>query len=219
MTPVQTSLRAVRLLLGLSLALVLMSCSRGAPVSTQKLDIESGQFGIPDRAEVLAIDFIRFDDTNPRFDESVSLLAQEWLNRNRTSASRFIEDFTGEISFQLANALESEVRSRKCIYVVEPTSSAFMQIVNKDISTGQLTPADQILDFATEEELEFLDSLDDDEFDDEFARLVKKYEDSGEIVQELDKVAVASQCLLNLHVGDMVSIYKFDDVIALSPRR
>ena len=66
--------------------------------------------------------------------------------------------------------------------------------------------------------MEYLRSLDDDAFEIEFDRLIEKYTpEYNETTDEIIEFAVASQCILDMQVGDSVTIVKFDDLISISP--
>lgn len=208
-----------RYLSAVIIAFALAACDTPvAPSTTQKLGIASGQFGIVDRAEVISIDFIRFDENATRYSNAASALALELLNNRDSSVSDFVEEFAGEVSRQLADEVEQEIRARNCIYVVRPTSRRITSIVVDDAGDRTITIEDELFDLATEDELKYLDSLSDNDFEIEFERLVVKYSSQPtNISEDIEEFAVASQCLLNVRRGDVVTLVKFEDLIAISP--
>ena len=192
--------------------------TRIAPSTTQQLSIRSGDFGIVDEAVIISIDFIRFDRPRTRYANSISELALAWLNRADPDVSRYSESFVESATTQLTDEIEAEIRSRNCIYVVRPSSKNITSAIVEDVQRRTGTIEDELLDLATEDELEYLRSLDDDAFEIEFDRLIEKYTpEYNETTDEIIEFAVASQCILDMQVGDSVTIVKFDDLISISP--
>jgi len=131
--------------------------------------------------------------------------------------SRYSESFVASATTQLTDEIEAEIRSRNCIYVVRPSSKNTTSAIVEDVQRRTGTIEDELLDLATEDELEYLRSLDDDAFEIECDRLIEKYTPKyNETTDEIIEFAVASQCILDMQVDDSVTIMKFDDLISIS---
>jgi len=189
------------------------------PALTQALPIVSGDAGLIESAEVVSIDFIRFDATFARYDDALSQLAREWLNSRSSNITQFLDAFVGEAARQLAGEVEETIRSRNCIYAVRPAGSVITNLVSADLEYSAVSVEEEILDLATDAELDYLDSLPDPQFDAEYDRLIAKYTpmDTPEITNTSGLVAVASQCQMTLKVGDPVTLVKFKDYVSISP--
>ena len=199
--------------------LMCTSCASGIKVSTQKLDLKSGNFGVPDTAIVRAVSLIRFDEDNARYDGALSLVVQRWLGANKDNASAFLQQVSQAFSDAFVSEVEAEVRRRKCIYTVVPKGDFFLELVNEDFLTRGSPSVFNVFETATNEELDKLEQVGDEGYDREYARLLLKYEGSGaQSVGKSNVVAIASDCLLGVHAGTTVDVFKFNDLIAISPR-
>lgn len=209
--------------------LVMSSCARTERREIQRLELKSGQFGIPSSATVVSIDFIDFESErgpNPRYSRSVSYLAQEWLERRGEPIDSFLYEFVGEFSENVAAEIEEFIRAAGCIYVVKPEDQAFMREVTKEISTQTKSVEEIVLEQATDDQMEELWDLNDREFDlavRELAIDMGLIGSTNESTQasstDIIEIAVASQCLIGVHVGDNVSVFAIDDYIAISKPR
>lgn len=199
--------------------LLCAACSQGVPVSTQKIDLQSGSFGVPGKAVEQGISLIRFDQSDARYDSTLSLVVQRWLGANEEDATTYLQQISETFSDTFVSEVEAEVRRRKCIYSIMPESGAFIDLINKDISSGSTSVEFDVFTVATPEELDALERAGDEGFDREYAKLTAKYRSSETgNVGTTEVVAVASDCLLGVHVGTTVDVFKFDDLIALSPQ-
>ena len=199
--------------------LLCVACSPAVPFSTQKLDLQSGRFGVPSKAVVQGISLIRFDQSDVRYNSTLSLVVQRWLGADEENASEYLREVSESFSDTFVSEVEAEVRRRKCIYSIMPERGAFIDLINKDISSSNTSVEVDVFSVATPEELDALERAGDDGFDREYAKLTAKYRasDAGQ-VGTTDVIAVASDCLLGVHIGTTVNVFKFDNLIALSPQ-
>ena len=173
----------------------------------------------PGKAVVQGISLIRLDQSDARYDSTLSLVVQRWLGANEEDATTYLQQISETFSDAFVSEVEAEVRRRKCIYSIMPESGAFIDLINKDISSGSTSVEFDVFTVATPEELDALERAGDEGFDREYARLTAKYRSSETgNVGTTEVVAVASDCLLGVHVGTTVDVFKFDDLIALSPQ-
>jgi hypothetical protein len=207
------------LILKLILAWGISACSSPvAPSNTQRLRIEAGDAGIVDRGRIVAIDFVRFSEEPPRYDLATSLLAQEWLKNRSQNLTEFLQEALGEVSKGLASEIETEIRSRNCIYSVELQEKIVKELVLDSLSSRTESAAEDIFDVITDAELAALEKLSDEEFDQEVERLTQKYAQSdNQSAASNNVIGIASQCLFNTKVGDQVTVVKFEDFTSISP--
>jgi DNA-binding phage protein len=199
--------------------LLCTACSQGVPVTTQKIDLQSGSYGVPGKAVVQGVSLIRFDQSDARYDSTLSLVVQRWLGADEEDAPEYLQQVAENFSDTFVSEVEAEVRRRKCIYSIMPESGVFIDLINKDLSSGSSSVEVDIFRIATPEELDTLEQAGDAGFDREYAKLTAKYRasETGQ-VGTTDVIAVASDCLLGVHVGTTVDVFKFNDLIALSPQ-
>jgi hypothetical protein len=200
-------------------SLVVQGCgSDVVPSRAQQLRIESGDYGLVDKAEIVSIDLVKFGETFARYDNLASLAARAFLNSPARDIDEFIKDFYEASSRVLVDAVETEIRSRRCLYVVKPNGSIIPEIITNEVEYSSVSIEDDLSRLASEEELLFLYDLDGKEYSVEYDRLIDKYSrDDATISGSIETFAVASQCLINLHVGDIVTLVKFENLIAISP--
>mmetsp|Transcript_2710 Transcript_2710/g.4651 ORF Transcript_2710/g.4651 Transcript_2710/m.4651 type:complete len:105 (-) Transcript_2710:939-1253(-) len=98
----------------------------------------------------------------------------------------------------------------------------FKETIKQEFNSGSVgKDRDLLIEEAlfelSDEELEILNELPDDEYELELDKLISG--GSGGASGDISEVSVASQCLIGVALDDPVRIFFFGDRIAMSPQR
>lgn len=193
--------------------------------TTQELDIVSGDFAIPSKGRIISVDLVRFGNYLPRYNEAARTAAVLWLRGEGSEDNDLgdlLEDLLGETARQIVGEVEQNIRRSNCIYTIEVDSEIFKeQLINSFEAGGVGADKDFLIELILRDmdsrALQQLNSLSDDAYDIEIDRLFEQEYGGGNVTGTIEQIAVASQCLIGLNIGDQANLFFFGDRIAISP--
>lgn len=195
--------------------LSLTACVEKSPV--QRIQLESGNFGVAELATIVAIDPVILQQNIVRFDVSFGEFAVSLLRENSATASDIWGETVRAFGSAFAAELEDYIRGLACVYTVNPQGSFISGAVadavrfsgDDDDDIGTVIAGSGVL-------FDDASTADTDRSSNRLASVIAE-ERQSEADNQVE-VSVVSNCLLDVYADDEVRIVQTPQRMIILPQ-
>lgn len=156
-----------------------------------------------------------------RFSVAFGELSVSLLSETAPKYQALWEETTRRFGVAFTEELEEYIRSLNCVYTVQLRSGTLSRVLTDQLvvvnDSGDIGALVDVQLQTSSAEFQRLSEAEQARRVDEAYRAAQANAASKAPV--VDKISVLSQCLTNVHIGDMVSVAKFGESMAIMPDR